>query len=187
MTRTISVVVLAAVTLSGAGPQYTADGQLIKPVDYREWVFLSSGIGMTYGPLASEDRKDNPFFDNVFASPAAYKGFLATGIWPDKTVLVLEVRSSQSKVSINKAGHVQDEVRAVEIEVKDEKRFPGKWAFFGFPDGSATGKLFPQTATCYSCHATNAAVDNTFVQFYPTLYPIAKAKGTVKAGESKLQ
>jgi len=33
---------------------------------------------------------------------------------------------------------------------------------------------------CYSCHSAHAAVDTTFVQFYPTLAPIAKAKGTFK-------
>ena len=32
---------------------------------------------------------------------------------------------------------------------------------------------------CYSCHAEHAAVDTTFVQFYPTLLPIAKGKGTL--------
>ena len=37
----------------------------------------------------------------------------------------------------------------------------------------------PQSANCYSCHQDHAAVDTTFVQFYPTLMPIAKAKGTL--------
>jgi hypothetical protein len=44
------------------------------------------------------------------------------------------------------------------------------------------GIAIPQAAECYSCHATHAAVDRTFVQFYPTLLPIAKAKGTLSAG-----
>jgi hypothetical protein len=39
--------------------------------------------------------------------------------------------------------------------------------------------MIPRTAECYSCHAQHAAVDNTFVQFYPTLLPIATAKGTL--------
>ena len=188
-----AVTALAAALISGAdqtpptGPRYTPDGELLKPQDYREWVFLSSGVGMTYGPLATEDRRENPFFDNVFVPLSAYKSFLAKGTWPDKTMLVLEIRTSQSKVSINKAGHVQDEVRAVEVEVKDESRFPGKWAFFAFPNGSTAGKQIPANASCYTCHAANGAVDNTFVQFYPTLYPVAKAKGTVKASGTALE
>jgi hypothetical protein len=38
----------------------------------------------------------------------------------------------------------------------------------------------PDTAGCQACHSANGAVDNTFVQFYPTLAPIAKSKGTFK-------
>jgi hypothetical protein len=38
-----------------------------------------------------------------------------------------------------------------------------------------------RSADCYSCHAKHAAVDTTFVQFYPTLLPIAKTKQTLSA------
>jgi len=162
------------------GPQYTNNGQLRRPADYREWIFLSSGLGMTYGPTAMQMSAENPDFDNVFVNRAAYKNFQATGTWPDQTIFILEVRASQSKGSINKGGHFQAEVTDIEAHVKDEKRFPGKWAFFGFPDGTNTGKLVATTASCYSCHQQHGAVDTTFVQFYPTLIDIAKEKGTYK-------
>jgi hypothetical protein len=71
-----------------------------------------------------------------------------------------------------------------EVHIKDEARFPGKWAFFGFDDAK-TGKMIPTSADCYSCHAAHGAVDNTFVQFYPTLLPIAKSKGTLSASYQK--
>jgi len=38
-----------------------ADGRLEFPLDYREWVFLSAGHGMTYGPSANPNGP--PFFD----------------------------------------------------------------------------------------------------------------------------
>src|SRR5207248_1631268 len=88
-------------------PRYTSDGQLFRPRDYRQWVFLSSGLGMTYGPLASTRE---PRFDNVFVNPSAYQRFLATGTWPDQTIMVLEVRAAQSKGSINQGGHFQGDV-----------------------------------------------------------------------------
>ena len=65
--------------------------------------------------------------------------------------------------------------------MKNEARFPGKWAFFSFDSASGTATLIPQKANCYSCHLAHAAVDTTFVQFYPTLLPIAQKKGTLSA------
>ena len=38
---------------------------------------------------------------------------------------------------------------------------------------------------CYTCHTQHAAVDTTFVQFYPTLLPIAQSKGTLSASYQK--
>ena len=93
-------------------------------------------------------------------------------------MLVLEVRDAQSKGSINQSGHYQSsKIKGLEVHVKDD-RFPGKWAFFDFNNGGS-GKLIPQSADCYSCHAEHGAVDTTFVQFYPTLLKIAEEKGTV--------
>jgi Cytochrome P460 len=158
-------------------PKYTKDDRLIKPENYREWIFLSSGLGMTYG---GEANQASPRFDNVFVTPAAYKAFLATGAWPEKTMFALEVRDSASRGSINKAGHYQGGIAHVSIEVKDSSKFPDKWAFFGFGEGNEPAKALPKSAGCQACHSQHGAVDNTFVQFYPTLLPIAKAKGTLK-------
>ena len=161
-------------------PVYTADGQLTLPEDYREWVYLSSGFDMAYSPMAM----DHHMFDNVFVEPGAYKAFLATGTWPDKTMLVLELRRAMDKGSINQSGNYQSsEVMGREVHVKDSAHLQ-EWAFFGF-DTEKTAKMIPRTAACYSCHAEHAAVDNTFVQFYPTLLPIATAKGTLSEAYKK--
>jgi len=179
-------VTLAAFALIGAGqpstaegPRFNDKGELLFPANYREWIFLSSGLGMNYGPLAAK-AEDAPQFDNVFVTPAAYKSFLETGRWPDQTMLLIEVRSSETKGSINKAGHFQSGLVGIEAEVKDERRFSGKWAFFSLGPGEAAGRQRPATDSCYSCHAEHGAVDNTFVQFYPTLVSVAKQKGAWK-------
>ncbi len=70
-------------------PEYTSDGQMKFPVDYRKWVYLSSGFDMSYNPAM---KMGHDMFDNVFVNPEAYKAFVETGSWPDKTVLVVEVR-----------------------------------------------------------------------------------------------
>src|SRR5665213_4398141 len=118
---------------------YAADGQMNFPANYREWVYLTSGLGMSY----SASAPDHAMFDNVFVNPTAYKAFLATGTWPDKTVMVLEVRGADSPISSNKRGHTQSaEVMGLETHVKDR----GKWSFF-----DDNGKLIPRSATCYTC------------------------------------
>jgi len=163
-------------------PEYTANSQLRFPEHYREWVFLSAGFDMSYSQTMQTDRH---VFDNVFASPEAYQSFMKTGTWPDKTMLVLESRRADSKGSINKAGNYQNsEVTGLSVHLTDEARFPGKWAFFTF-DAAKNSRLQPPSADCYSCHAASGAVDTTFVQFYPTLLPIAKNKGTLTAAYQK--
>lgn len=174
-----------AAAASQAQPQeiasrYDSQGRMLFPADYREWVYLSTGRGMSYNPVAASEQE--PPFDNVFVNRAAYRSFLETGTWPDGTVLVLEIRGGTSHGSILEAGSFQTgEALAVEVHVKDTPRFGGDgWAFFGF-GGKAPATMVPREANCYSCHEANTAVDRTFVQFYPTLLPIARAKGTVSA------
>jgi len=168
---------------SGSGPEYTSAAQLKLPERYREWVYLTTGFDMSYNPAMQ--MGDHHMFDNVFVNPEAYKVFLETGTWPDKTMLVLEGRGAEGKGSINQKGNYQGtEVMGIEVHLKDEARFPGKWAFFAFDDGK-TAKMVPTSADCYSCHAAHAAVDTTFVQFYPTLLPIARSKGTLSDSYQK--
>jgi|SRR5882672_1472849 len=194
ITKIVSVALVGMVFFSSAilrqyagpvanGPEYTSDAQMKVPENYRQWVYLTSGFDMSYNPAMQ--MGDHHMFDNVFVNPEAYKGFVETGTWPDKTMLVLEVRGAQGKGSINQKGSYQSTERmGLEVHVKDESRFPGKWAFFGFDDDK-TSKMIPTSATCYTCHAEHAAVDTTFVQFYPTLLPIAQSKGTLSAAYQK--
>jgi hypothetical protein len=165
------------------GPEFTQGGQLRFPERYREWVYLTTGFDMSYNPAMQMGNQH--VFDNVFVNPEAYKAFVDTGTWPDKTVLALETRGAKGKGSINQAGNFQgsDDV-GLELHVKDEARFPGKWAFFAF-DGRKPATAIPTSADCYSCHAEHAAVDTTFVQFYPTLLPLAEEKRTLAASYLK--
>lgn len=166
------------------GPRFSASGALQRPSDYREWVYLTSGLGMTYGPTqpaAGEPR----FFDNVFVNRESYRSFLQTGRWPDKTMFILEIRGAEQRASINNGGQTQGpRVLAIEAAVKDVARFrDGGWGYFDFGGGDALKSevtALPTTERCYACHRDNTAVDNTFVQFYPTLMEVAQRMGTVK-------
>jgi Cytochrome P460 len=156
--------------------QSASDAPLAFPEHYREWVFLSSGIDMSYRPNAMPGHS---MFDNVFVDPQSYAAFLRDGHWPEGTRLVLESRGATQKGSINQTGKFQStELMGVELHVRDSRRYAGGWGFYVF-DGHAPARLLPYEAECYSCHHEHGAVDTTFVQFYPTLLDIAKAKGTL--------
>jgi Cytochrome P460 len=179
----LTAILTSSVAFSQSAPEYTGDGQLKLPEHYREWIYLTTGFDMSYNP--GSQVADHHMFDNVFVNPEAYKAFVESGTWPDKTMLVLEVRGAEAKGSINQKGNYQGTQRmGLEVHVKDKQRFPDNWAFFGFDD-SKTAKMVPLEATCYSCHAAHAAVDRTFVQFYPTLLPIAQSKGTLSDAYKK--
>src|SRR4051812_47265247 len=131
---------------------------------------------MTYGPAKAAE----PRFDNVFVTRAAYREFLRTGTWPERTMFILEVRAAEEHVSINRGGRTQGSVLAIEAAVKD-----GGWRYYSFDglDGLAKeAAALPATASCHACHRDKGAVDNTFVQFYPTLLEAARRHGTVRPG-----
>jgi hypothetical protein len=194
MPITFAVLAAAAVTAeAGDAPEsavgdgialrYETDGALLTPVAYREWVFLSSGLDMSY----SEDpaMEGQSMFDNVFVNRSAWAAFRRTGHWPDKTVFVMEARGASSHGSINKQGKYQtEELMGLEYHVHDEARFKatGGWGFFA---GEAAGpaKLLPASAPCYACHRDHGAVDTTFTQFYPTAKTIAVKAGTYRSAD----
>jgi YHS domain-containing protein len=166
------------------GPQYTSDNRLMRPVNYRNWIYLSSSLGLQYGPDANPA---NPAFENVYVNPSAYSEFLKSGKWPDKTIFVLEIRSSMDKGTFAKGGRYQGELVTLEAAVKDESRFPEKWAYFGLGRNAESARAIPKTESCFTCHSANAAVENTFAQFYPTVFAVAKEKGTLNPGYLKAQ
>ena len=129
---------MAAHGAAPGGPTYTTDGKMAFPADYREWAFLSAGFNMAY--VEETGASDRTIFDNVFVTREGLAGFKRTGTWPDKTVMVLEIRRGAHDGSINKRGQFQTDPVATEVHVKDQARFKdtGGWAFFAF-QGQAPG------------------------------------------------
>lgn len=174
---TLSLAAICCFALLGADsgsekPQYTGKNELLRPQNYRDWVFLSSGLGMSYSPRAG----GHEMFTNVFVPRWAYEAFQKSGNWPEGSMFVVEERASQQKGSINKVGHFQTDFMGMGVEVKDSAHFPDKWAYFNFDETGKSAAANPKEG-CFQCHDQHAAVEHTFVQFYPTLKPTAKKFG----------
>jgi Cytochrome P460 len=177
--------VLATFLFASAGsgsdkPQYAKGGELVRPEGYRDWVFLSAGYGMNYSP----EPGSHDMFTNVFVPQWAYREFLNSGKWPDKTMFVVEERMARSRGSINKHGNFQVDLMGLGVEVKDSSQ-PDKWAYFNFAENK-TAAANPKQG-CFTCHEQHAAVEHSFVQFYPTLKPIAKKFGTYRSSAEDVQ
>jgi hypothetical protein len=188
----------SAVAAATAAPAPAAT--VTVPPDYRSWAYVTSGLSMKYAeelkttaalgphqvqPLA-RTAAGGQVFHNVFVTPAAYKYFVANGHWPDKTMFVLEIRAAVNKDKpFLTQGLYQAEIVDLKAELRDDARYPvDKWKWFSFTQkNGAWQPAAPEpNASCFDCHTKHGAVDKSFVQFYPTLYPIAQAKGTLNPG-----
>jgi hypothetical protein len=175
------LVLVAGLVLLAAGPdektpqpQYDEKRQLMRPADYREWMFLSAGYGMNYSP----GPDSHEMFTNVFVQRWAYSEFANSGKWPEQSMFVIDERDAASRSSINQKGHYQTDLTGLVVEVKDSARNPDKWAYYFFNVDGKTAEAMPKGNPCWSCHEDHAAVEHTFVQFYPTLKVLAKKFGT---------
>jgi Cytochrome P460 len=191
MRRTLCLIVFAVfcVTLLGAAPeertpkpQYDEKGQLLRPGDYREWMFLSAGYGMNYSP----GPDSHEMFTNVFVQRWAYDEFMKSGKWPEQSMFVIDERDAASRSSINQKGHYQTDLMGLAVEVKDSSHNPDKWAYYAFGEENKSAGAMPHGNPCWTCHDAHAAVEHTFVQFYPTLKPVAKTFGTYNKEREKV-
>lgn len=170
-----------------AGPQFNDKGELLRPEDYRGWVFLNSALGLTYGPNRPPAGAPQ-VFTNVFVNPKAYAEFQKSGQWPDGTLFALDIRPGIAPVSALEGARTQGLRAALEVAVRDSSRYPdGGWAYFSFTGPRdnraavpATAAPFPRTASCYACHQKHGAVQWSFTQFYADAFERAKQLGTVR-------
>jgi cytochrome P460 len=153
-------------------PQLTKDGSLKQPKDWETWVMVGSSTGLSYSaPGAAPVAGAAPgMFHNVYLQPWAYREFSRTGVFPEGSMFVLSFYEASRKSAPALAGFYEgDRVPGIEIHLKQAGIDKSGWAFFAFGDTASTGTKLPGTATCYSCHAKEAAHDNVFTQFYPPI------------------
>ena len=131
--------------------QFNDKGEVLRPADYREWVFLTSGLGMTYGPNAVRPGQPAPL-ENVSIN---------NGGRTQGDVVAVEA-------SVKDTARYPDGGWAY-------------LTFDGPQGLQSAAAPFPRTQSCYSCHSANGAVEWTFTQFYPAQFEVAKRLGTVRA------
>jgi hypothetical protein len=155
------------------GPNYTKDGEVLRPVGWRRWVYVGT-------PLTPDDMNGGEAtfreFHNVYIDPHSFEVFSETGEFPNGTQLVKEMVLVGSKEASSGSGYFMGDFYGLELTIKDTERFkdqPGGWAYFSF--GHTTFDKYAKTAkvmpaeSCNSCHESSADTDWVFTQYYPVL------------------
>jgi hypothetical protein len=156
-------------------PRYAGDS-LIRPNGYERWVLAGASMGLGYAQPSGADAAGakGGMFHNVYIERTAYEHYARTGQFREKTMMAMTLYMPGQKVHPSKQGFFEGDFLAVEFSVKDSERYPGSWAYFNFGKGAPGSRSIANPREgCQSCHAQNAADDNVFVQFYPTLRAVS--------------
>jgi hypothetical protein len=176
----LTITILSAQRSAPAqAPVFEGKTTLLRPVEYREWVFVGSSRGLSYAQNPPASTPTNEMYHNVYIKPEAYREFAKSGKFPEGTVLAMEMASSDIKREPGLQGSYEKDFMGLEVAVKDSARFEGGWAYFNFSNGMGSAykdkaEPFPASAGCVACHKANAATDNVFTQFYPVLRAVQK-------------
>ena len=170
---------------STSDPQYTSNGNLVRPKDFHRWVFVGSNLGLGYDKDVAANtvrevaRPGLGEYHNIYLKPEDYAAYVRTGRFPDKTVLVMDVYRAQTRDAngVVTAGSYNGQSLGLEVAVKNASRPDGSktdWAYYDFTDHSGGGHFPADRAAkddgeCYACHKANAGDDNVWVQFYPVI------------------
>jgi len=171
-TALIAFVALALLPLAAGdgmisdAPQFRGQA-LVQPEGYDRWPIVGASIGLSYAE--SMEGSGPGAFHRVYINPSAYDTFKRTRMFPDGTTFVLEIHEAAQKISIARGGFFEGKQIALEASLKDSKRFPSGWAYFGFENGALPAASANAESRCHSCHAKHGQIDSVFVQFYPNL------------------
>ena len=164
-------IVMAAPPATVPGIEFTAEGKLKLPTDYRHWMYV--GASVTPNDL-NRGAALFPEFHSVYIDPESFAEYEKTGKYRDGTVVVKELASVGGKEEPSGKGYFMGGFNSLEVAIKDSKRFkdePGYWAYFSFEyKPTAEKEAGPHaTVACNKCHQDSAEEDFVFSQDYPVL------------------
>jgi len=163
---------------------FTADGEMIRPSGWREWVFIGS-------PLTPNSLNGGeagfPEFHSVYIDPESWAHWKETGEFRNGTMIAKELTLVGATAATSGIGFFNGDLQGFEIAHKDSSRYPestGGWAYYTFghkPEPYADTTAAQSFAACAACHVAAAADDMVFAQYYPILRA-AKDAGEAGAG-----
>lgn len=161
---------------------FNAEGELIRPSGWREWIFVGS-------PLTPNDQNGGeaafPEFHSVYIDPESWEHWKETGTFREGTMLAKELTLVGATAGTSGRGYFNGDLQGFEIAHKDSERYnedTDGWGYYTFghrPEPYANSAPAMPTVACAVCHTAAAADDMVFTQYYPIL---EEAKGAGEAG-----
>lgn len=160
-------------------PEYTKEGDLILPKNWRSWVYVGSPLtpdGLNNG------KAGFPEYHNVYIEPGSYEIYKKTGEFPDGTIMFKELQRilgpqqfpDGSRTEPSGRGYFPGAFNGADVTVKDTKRYAqtgSSWGYYNFNHSepkAPTAKLKP-ISECGYCHQATAKKDEVWTQFYRLL------------------
>jgi Cytochrome P460 len=158
-------------------PEYTADGQLLLPKNFHEWVYVGSPL--TPNAL-NGGQAGFPEFHNVYIEPGSYEIYKKTGEFPEGTIFFKELQLTLqgenpdgSRTEPSGRGYFPGPWNGADVTVKDSKRFADTngWGYFNFNHHEPKAQMakVKDKGECAYCHIASAKKDEVWTQFYPLL------------------
>jgi Cytochrome P460 len=159
-------------------PEYTKEGDLILPKNWRSWVF----VGAPLTPDGLNDSKEEfKEYHNVYIEPGSYEIYKKTDQFPEGTIIFKELQRvlkpqqfpDGSRTEPSGRGYFPGEFNGADVTVKDTKRYAdtGGWGYYNFnhhEPKAPTAKVKAKTE-CAFCHDAGAKKDKVWTQFYRLL------------------
>ncbi|HTO70447.1 MAG TPA: cytochrome P460 family protein [Myxococcota bacterium] len=159
-------------------PEYTKDGDLVLPKNWRSWVYVGS-------PLTPDALNNGnagfPEYHNVYIEPGSYELYKSTGEFPDGTIMFKELQRTLpqqfpdgSRAEPSGRGYFPGAFNGADVTVKDSKRYAktgSSWGYYNFNHSepkAPTARLKP-ISECAFCHQASAKKDEVWTQFYRLL------------------
>src|SRR5262249_18702934 len=106
-------------------PEYTADGDLVLPKNFHEWIYVGSPL--TPNAL-NNGQAGFPEFHNVYIEPGSYEIFKRTNEFPEGTIFFKELQlvlpgenPDGSRMEPSGRGHFPGKVNRTGVAVKGSK------------------------------------------------------------------
>lgn len=131
--------------------------EILLPSNYRSWVALAPAAAGV--PEQSHSR----LVSRIFVEPTSYEAFSKSGIWPERSVIVLELRDKSVRPSRHR-------VVGLEVAAKSGSNLTDPWTYYGiiFDKSKPAEDLCPEAGPSSS--------DMRLSMFFPALRAVIEAK-----------